>query len=218
MGSDGAATPIAQMTTYPAHYAVNDRPVKLVLLADGRADCLVLDMRSGRLVPDRSYFAAVAPGSGKDVDALAPMEFDALVMVHRARMLRTWCERLCSSASSSTGHILTALGVAIEPPPLDAEQVHVSGGELVSYVEFRLPLGALDREALDAALGTPTPVPPLPSAGGTSVVYQVRVPGGRFQVSAFADLHSRAGAHPVRRLLLRLDRPAAVAPMPPPVT
>jgi hypothetical protein len=139
------------VTSYPAYYAVNDRPVKLVQLPDGGADCLALDMRSGRFVPDRSYFAAVAPGSGKDVDKLSAEDFDALVMVQRARMVRTWCERLCMAVATDEQYLVAALGVPVKPHPLEADQLYVSGGEVAPNIEFWLPPGTLTREALDLA-------------------------------------------------------------------
>lgn len=75
---------------YPRHYAVNDRPVKLVLLPSGELDALVFDFATGELVPDRSYFARVSEtGIGKDVDQLTESEFDTLV----AELRRSLSER-----------------------------------------------------------------------------------------------------------------------------
>ena len=70
---------------YPRYYAVNDRPVKLVELEDGSVDALVLDLATGRLVADRSYFSKVSDVS-KDVDSLTQASFDALVMEQRVAM------------------------------------------------------------------------------------------------------------------------------------
>jgi hypothetical protein len=71
---------------YPWYYAVNDRPVKIVLLPDGGADCLVFDFATGGFVPDRSYFARVSDtGVGKDVDQLTEEEFETLVASQRRR-------------------------------------------------------------------------------------------------------------------------------------
>ena len=70
------------MTTkpYPWYYAVNDRPVKIVLLPDGGADCLVFDFTTGDFVPDRSYFSrTIETGIGKDVDQFTEAEFNTLV-------------------------------------------------------------------------------------------------------------------------------------------
>jgi len=62
---------------YPWYYAVNDRPVKLVELADGSLDALVFDFSTGGFVPDRSYFRRTSePG---DVDELTEAEFTARV-------------------------------------------------------------------------------------------------------------------------------------------
>ena len=65
---------------YPWYYAVNDRPVKIVQLPDGGADCLVFDFATGGFVPDRSYFArTVETGIGRDVDQLTKAEFEQIV-------------------------------------------------------------------------------------------------------------------------------------------
>ncbi len=65
---------------YPWYYAVNDRPVMIVLLPDGGSDALVFDWATGAFVPDRSYFGRVSDvGIGKDVDSLTKQEFDARV-------------------------------------------------------------------------------------------------------------------------------------------
>ena len=74
---------------YPRFYAVNDRPVKIVLLPNGGSDCLVLDFATCRFVPDRSYFSRVSDtGIGKDVDQLTEAEFERLVDWHRAELAR----------------------------------------------------------------------------------------------------------------------------------
>lgn len=64
---------------YPHYYAVNDRPVKLVLLPAGEVDALVFDIASGVFVPDRSYFARVSDVSHGDVDVLTEAAFAALI-------------------------------------------------------------------------------------------------------------------------------------------
>ena len=46
------------------YYAVNDRPVAVVPTADGGEGCVVFDFATGELVPDRSYFEYLIPGSG----------------------------------------------------------------------------------------------------------------------------------------------------------
>ncbi|HSF87713.1 MAG TPA: hypothetical protein VLG28_18885, partial [Acidimicrobiia bacterium] len=192
------------MTSYSAYYAVNDRPVKFVQLADGGVDCLVLDMQSGRFVPDRSYFAAVAPGSGKDVDQLSPQDFDALVMLQRARLLRTWCERLSAAVTTEEQYLVAALGVTLEPRPLEAEQIYVSGGGAAPNIELWLQPNTLTREALDLALGTARAVPTIPSGDFRSVVYTVTVPSGFYKVSAFADFEGSVQPRAtVRKVILR---------------
>ena len=65
---------------YPWYYAVNDRPVKIVLLPDGSADCLVFDFTTGGFIPDRSYFSrTLETGIGKDVDQFTEAEFEQIV-------------------------------------------------------------------------------------------------------------------------------------------
>lgn len=70
----------------PRFYAVNDRPCAMVSTPSGGADMLVLDMRTGALVPDRSYFLRVSE-PGKDVDSLTSEQFDALVSEIRQRIV-----------------------------------------------------------------------------------------------------------------------------------
>jgi hypothetical protein len=66
-------------------YLVNDRPVAVVPTPDGGADCVVFDFATGELVPDRSYFDYLIPGSGKDVDALTEAEFEDRLAACRAQ-------------------------------------------------------------------------------------------------------------------------------------
>lgn len=67
---------------------MNDRPVRLVATADGGLDCLVLDLRTGAFIPDRSYFLRVSEaGIGKDVDSLDAESFGRLVAAHRSDVL-----------------------------------------------------------------------------------------------------------------------------------
>lgn len=72
-------------TGLPRYYAVNDRPCLMAETPDGGADMLVLDMRTGALVPDRSYFLRVSE-VGKDVDALTETQFEEAVRAIRRRI------------------------------------------------------------------------------------------------------------------------------------
>lgn len=63
---------------YPRYYTVNDRPVKVVELADGGADVLVLDWATGAFTPDRSYWEHLS-AHGKDVDQLNESAFELRV-------------------------------------------------------------------------------------------------------------------------------------------
>jgi hypothetical protein len=65
-------------------YLVNDRPVAVVPTPDGGSDCMVFDFATGELVPDRSYFEYLIPGSGKDVDSVTESEFEARLAACRA--------------------------------------------------------------------------------------------------------------------------------------
>lgn len=72
---------------YPCYYTVNDRPVKLVELPEGRCDALVFEWETGNLAPDRSYFERVSEtGIGKDVDRLTEEEFERRVAGLRASL------------------------------------------------------------------------------------------------------------------------------------
>jgi hypothetical protein len=71
----------------PWYYAVNNRPVNIVQLPDGGADCLVFDFASGDFIPDRSYFSRISEtGIGKDVDQLTEAEFERLVAALRQQL------------------------------------------------------------------------------------------------------------------------------------
>lgn len=70
---------------YPRYYAVNDRPVQLVLLPSGEVDALVLDLVTGAFAPDRSYFVRLSDGQG-DVDAFDEVGFRALVTQARSTL------------------------------------------------------------------------------------------------------------------------------------
>jgi hypothetical protein len=88
---------------YPWFYTVNDRPVQIAALPGGSTDCLVLDMRTGSFVPDRSYYAYTVPGSGKDVDELTASQFAARVATVRADLLRSWAWRREPSGRAAGG-------------------------------------------------------------------------------------------------------------------
>lgn len=70
----------AEGSLYPQYHAVNDRPVKLVRLADGSVDALVFDWAGGGFTANREYFARLSEvGIGKDVDRLSEPAFQSLV-------------------------------------------------------------------------------------------------------------------------------------------
>jgi len=97
-------------------YAVNDRPVAMVPTWDGGTDCVAFDFATGELLPDRSYFSYLMPGSGKDVDVLTRPEFEARLAVYRAQAaaqavveLRRWAVRLCMTTAAAAD-LAAALG------------------------------------------------------------------------------------------------------------
>jgi hypothetical protein len=139
----------------PRFYAVSDRPVALVPTADGGEDCVVFDFATGEMLPDRSYFEYVTPGSGRDVDALTEAEFESRLATCRAEagataaaLVRGRAERLCAA---------TGAGARTKLEP---------AGRL------------LTRDVLDASLGTGRELPIFPDSWDEGhVAYTVTVPG-----------------------------------------
>ena len=170
---------------YPWLYAVNDRPVMIVELPGGGADCLVLDMYTGNFVTDRDYFERTVPGGGKDVDAFTPEAFARLVAMQRAGVLQRLAERICDGG----------LGVSIDPPPLGGTAARALAGDRPS-LEIELPEGVLTRADIEARLGAPSG-----SSGGGELCYRV---AGHCAVLARFPGEPDAST-PVAGLLLRCD-------------
>jgi hypothetical protein len=180
-------------------YTVNDRPVAVVPTADGGADCEVLDFATGEMVPDRSYFAHVTPGSGKDVDVLSEAEFGTRLAECRAEagaravaQVRQWAQQLCTAAGTSAD-VTAALGlsgappfrgtVTVDPPPpgyLGIAVTAVPGGKASATLR---PAGRLlTREILDAGFGAGRELPIFPDSGDEGHVwYRIPVPGAQAQ-------------------------------------
>lgn len=194
---------------YPWFFAVDDRLVAIVRTPDGDTDCLVLDMRTGNLVSDRSQFACVAPASGKDVDELRAAEFSQLVAVHRADIVATLAARMCGARTTSEHDLLAALGVALDPPPLAGTAALVHGGDIPTF-DVYLPDGVLTRADFDARLGESRRLPRTGPYSSTVLRYGVDVPGAAHRCSVFARFREEPEpTSAVRGVLLRLD-PAAV--------
>jgi hypothetical protein len=172
------------------YYAVNDRPVAVVPMADGGIDCVVFDFATGDLVPDRSYFGYVTPGSGHDVDVLTEAEFETRLAAHRAEagaraaaQVREWAQQLCTATGVAAALGLTGAGpaggaVTVDPPPgyRGITVTSERGGRVSATLR---PAGRLlTREVLDAGFGAGRELPILPDSWDEGhVAYRVAVPG-----------------------------------------
>ena len=184
------------MTGIPGarYYAVNDRPVALVRTADGGEDCVVFDFATGELVPDRSYFEHLIPGSGKDVDALTEAEFAIRLAACRAEAgaraaarVLAWAQRLCA-ASGTAAELAAALGfgaaaparqgVTVDPPP-GYRRITITAENATARAQLQPAGGLLTREVLDAAFGAGRELPIFPDSWDEGHAgYRVEVPGG----------------------------------------
>ena len=200
-------------------YTVNDRPVAVVLTAEGGSDCLVFDFATGEMVPDRSYFGYVTPGSGRDVDVLTEAEFEARLAVSRAEagaraagQVREWARQLCT-ATGAAADVAAALGfpgaapagdtVTVDPPPPGYHGMTVTSSQGRRVSATLRPAGRLlTQEVLEAGLGPGRELPIFPDSGDEGHVwYRVAVPGepgqcmvsARFRHGAAMQLHFTAG-------------------------
>jgi hypothetical protein len=201
-------------------YAVNDRPVAVVATADGGSDCVVFDFATGELVPDRSYFAYVTPGSGKDVDVLTAAEFGARLAAYRAdaagravAQVRTWAEQLCATADGPA-QIAAALGlgaahgrdeIAVDPPPPGYTRLEIARVMTTGISVTLRPAGRLlTRMVLDEAFGAGRDVPRVHPDRVQHVAYDIAVTGAPATCMIFAGFeHPDA---PAREIMLRRDR------------
>jgi len=167
----------------------------VVPTAQGGTDCLVFDFATGEMVPDRSYFGYVTPGSGKDVDVLTEAEFEARLAASRAgagslaaRQVREWARQLCA-ATGTAADVAAALGfpgaapvadaVAVDPPPPGYREMEVASSRGGRASATLRPAGRLlTREVLEAGLGPGRELPIFPDSGDEGhVAYRVEVPG-----------------------------------------
>jgi hypothetical protein len=202
------------------YYAVNDRPVAVVPTADGGADCVVFDFATGELVPDRSYFGYVTPGSGKDVDALTEAAFEARLAAYRAEagarataQVLDWARRL-GQAGRPAADLAAALGfatvapadggaVAADPPPPGYTSVIVRSDRRAARLQLRPAGRLLTRAVLDAAFGPGRELPIFPDSWDEGHVgYEPGRPGApagceisvRFRRGAAFEISLRRGA------------------------
>jgi hypothetical protein len=167
----------------------------VVPTAQGGTDCLVFDFATGEMVPDRSYFGYVTPGSGKDVDVLTEAEFEARLAASRAAagsqaagQLREWARQLCA-ATGTAADVAAALGfpgaapaadaVTVDPPPPGYHEMKVSSSRGRRASATLRPAGRLlTQEVLEAGLGPGRELPIFPDSGDEGhVAYRVEVPG-----------------------------------------
>ena len=199
-------------------YAVNDRPVAIVPVPGGGADCVVFDFATGELVPDRAYFEYVTPGSGKDVDALTEPEFEARLAAYRAQAgalaaarVRQWAERLCATTGPAA-QVAAALGfdgtatrgdVAVDHPPAGYAAVSVRALTGAGVAIDLRPAGRLlTRAALDTEFGAGSEVPMNPEGRLLRFAYRVDVAGAPAQCAIFAGF-TNAGAAAAEVMLRR---------------
>jgi hypothetical protein len=198
----------------PRFYAVNDRPVAVLPTPEGGADCVVFDFASGELVPDRSYFGYVNPGSGKDVDVLTEAEFDARLAGCRAEAggraaarVREWAERLCATAGPAAD-VAAALGlsgtasradVIVDPPPPGCTRMRIStGGRAGASIEVYPAGRLLTRAVLDTEFGTGRELPILPDSWLEGHVgYLVKMPSIITQCEISAHFRNQAAVRVV---------------------
>jgi hypothetical protein len=178
-------------------YLVNDRPVAVVPTWDGGEDCVAFDFATGELLPDRSYFRYLIPGSGKDVDVVTQTEFAAQLAVYRAEAgaravteLRQWAERLCLTAGQAAD-LGSALGpfkrdrgddVRLELPPGGYSRISITVDKQRTgrvRIELRPAGRLLTREILDAEFHAERelPIPPDSWLEGFVTYEDVTVPG-----------------------------------------
>jgi hypothetical protein len=167
----------------------------VVPTAQGGTDCLVFDFAMGEMVPDRSYFGYVTPGSGKDVDVLTEAEFEARLAASRAAagslaagQLREWARQMCA-ATGTAADVAAALGfpgaapaadaVTVDPPPPGYHEMKVSSSRGRRASATLRPAGRLlTQEVLEAGLGPGRELPIFPDSGDEGhVAYRVEVPG-----------------------------------------
>ncbi len=220
-GPTRAGQPVSD-TYYPRYYAVNDRPVKLVLLDDGRLD-------------DRSYFAKVSEsGIGKDVDQFTEQQFADLVVALRRPIVARLLTRPLPWTSTGDGehpyraeedghtYVLRVDDFPAEPlytlladgdeladledwpaawrrPDLHTHAPHeldTAARRLRTLAERLCTTTGRDEDAMRAALGIPTDPPPMAAAHCTLRAGDIPTVDLQFDdpVLRRADLDDQLGA------------------------
>jgi len=179
---------------YPWYYAVNDRPVMIVELPGGGADCLVFDFVSGNLRPDRSYFAKVAPGSGGDVDQLTANTFEELLAMCRIDLVHRWCEKMCT-LKGSAAELFELFGDGHKPPlPMESDKVEIKPDELAfSTVVLRFPPGVLRRRQIEQKFGAGAEQARAQEFFPHRFRYPVHVPGAKYICALYASTPHKEG-------------------------
>ena len=111
--------------------------------------------------------------------------------VHRSmsdiQILRSMAERLCSVATGTEAEIRSALAMQMEPAPLGAREIEVSGGVLSrASVEIRFSPPVLTRADLDSVFGQAEALPRTGPGAAHVLFYDLRVAGKPARVSVFA--------------------------------
>jgi hypothetical protein len=193
-------------------YLVNDRPVAVVPTWDGGADCVAFDFATGELLPSRSYFEYLAPGSGRDVDVVTKTEFAARLAACRAEAgaravaeLREWAERV-SVMTSEAADLGAVLGpftrdgggtVTVDLPPRGYSRIEIrvdKRREGRVTIELK-PAGCLlTREVLDAEFHAERelPIPPDSWLEGYVLYQDVTVPGAPARCGIDAQFQHQA--------------------------
>jgi hypothetical protein len=196
------------MPKYPRFYAINDRPIAVVETPAGAPECLVFDFVSGNLIVDRSYLAELTGGGEGDHEELTQQQFAHLVGERRVEVLQIWAERLCRAASGSAEDLLTAIGAAMKPAPLGANEIRVRGGEIgMANIELDLPPNTVTKGELDVTLGECREVPRPGEGAAHAVVYDVEDPGSPNRCSVFASFNDAPKENSsVKTVMLRVDK------------
>lgn len=183
-------------------YLVNDRPVVIVTLPNGGADCMVLDLRSGNFVVDRRWLSRTLPGDMKDVDALTPEQMDDVVAAHRARIVRRLADGVAGMSSGDRRPLMEVLGIDPAQPPLGSARVEIGEWGALHIVHPAL----VRRHELEDALG-PGVITPEPQD-----TVSFRVAGPDPNAWCRVDARFPAGVADADSIVVSRGSPAAVMP------
>lgn len=194
---------------YPWYYAVNDRPLMVTKLPDGTEEMFVFDFVTGNLSVDRSYYAHITPGSGKDVDQLTPEQFFQLIVARRVDLVHMWCERMCKLSAASARELEALIGMPAQPLPMSARAVTIQGDEhQPASITLELPDEVMRRSDLETRFGTGTVFPRPHDDLMHGFAYEVKVTGAPHGCMVLAStMPDRPDPDAyVKTLTLRLER------------